>query len=115
MSSLELVLYMPVLMLIILLVVQFALVYFGKMVASSVARETARIARVYDDPGRARAAGERYAADMGKGVLEDVSIDVVADGDSFRVVVTGHAQRITPFPIPRVSQTVEGPVEEYQP
>ena len=112
-SSVELVLYMPVLMLVIFIAVQLALVWFGNQAASAVARETARVARVYEDEGRAHQAGMHYADNIGKGVLEDASIDVAITGDLVRVTVTGHAQEISPIGVPQVSQTVEGPVEEF--
>jgi Flp pilus assembly protein TadG len=112
-SSVELVLYMPLLMLIIFIAVQFSLVWFGNQAASAVARETARQARVYDD-GRAIQEGRRYAATIGDGVLEDVHITVERVGDNrVRVTVTGKAQEISPIGVPTVSQTVEGPIEEF--
>lgn len=114
-SSVELVLYMPLLMFIIFLAVQFSLVWFGNQAASAVARETARTARVYVDTGRAQEDGYRYAATIGDGVLEDVHITVTRVGDDrVRVTVTGRAQEISPIGVPTVSQTVEGPIEEFQ-
>ena len=47
-SSLELVLYMPLLLMAIFLTVQFALVYLGNQVISSSARQAARVARTGD-------------------------------------------------------------------
>ena len=116
-SSVELVLYMPVLMLIILIAVQFSLVWFGNQAASAVARETARQARVYhDEPQQAIEEGRRYAATIGNGVLEDVHITIEPVGDNrVRVTVTGKAQEISPIGVPTVSQTVEGPIEEFFP
>ena len=112
-SSVELVLYMPLLMLIILIAVQFSLVWFGNQAASAVARETARKARVYDE-GQALQEGRRYAATIGDGVLEDVHITIERVGDNrVRVTVTGKAQEISPIGVPTVSQTVEGPIEEF--
>jgi Flp pilus assembly protein TadG len=114
-SSVELVLYMPLLMLVIFIVVQFALVWYGNQTASAVARETARNARVYADEGRARETGYRYAHTIGDGVLEDVRITVTRVGDGrIRVTVTGRAQEISPIGVPTVSQTVEGPIEEFE-
>lgn len=115
-SSVELVFVMPLLMFIIFIGVQFSLVWFGNQAASAVARETARVARVYEDPGRARSEGYQYAANIGEGVLEDVTITIIPIGDDrIRVTVTGHAQKVSPVGVPTVSQTVEGPIEEYDP
>ena len=114
-SSVELVLYTPLLMFAIFLVVQFTMVYLGNSAASAVAREAARVARTTGDPGQAHQAGVQYAANIGKGVLEDydVTVTMFDNGDRVRVTVTGHAQEISPVGVPLVSQTVEGPVEQF--
>jgi Flp pilus assembly protein TadG len=112
-SSVELVLYMPLLIFIIFITVQLALSWFGNQAASAVARETARVARVYQDEARARQAGANYAANIGNGVLENVDIDVQIGDDYVRVTVTGEAQKVSPIGVPRVSETVEGPIEEF--
>ena len=111
-SSIELVLYMPVLILIMFIAVQFALVWFGNQAASAVARETARVARVEKSEAAAHQAGNNLANNIGKGVLENVSIQVGIGDDLVRVTVTGTAQEISPIGVPQVSQTVEGPIEE---
>ena len=115
-SSVELVLYMPLLMFVIFIAVQFSLVWFGNQAASAVARETARTARVYDDDGRAGEAGHRYAAtDRRRRPRGRRASHVTRVGDDrVRVTVTGRAQEISPIGVPTVSQTVEGPIEEFQ-
>jgi hypothetical protein len=113
-SSVELVLYMPLLMLIIFIAVQFSLVWFGNQAASAVAREAARTARVHDDLGQGQEAGRRYWENIGDGVLEDPTITVERVGDRIRVTVTGRAQELIPGLAPTVSQTVEGPIEEFE-
>ncbi|KAA1427202.1 TadE/TadG family type IV pilus assembly protein [Nocardioides antri] len=114
-SSVELVLYMPLLMFIIFIAVQFSLVWFGNQAASSVARETARSARVSGDLALAEREGEAYADRLGGGVLEDADVTVVlVEGNRVRVTVTGHAQEISPIGVPTVSETVEGPLEEFE-
>lgn len=107
--------YMPLLMFVILLAVQASMVYLGNQAANAVARETARVARATGDAGAAQARGRAYAANIGKGVLEDVTIRVrPAGGDRVQVVVTGRAQEILPVGVPTVSETVEGPLEEFR-
>lgn len=106
--------YTPLLMLVIFLVVQFAMVYLGNQAASAVARETARVARTSLNNAEAEAAGRKYADQIGGGILTNARIDVQAvGGDGVRVVVTGEAQKISPIGVPRVSQTVEGPLEQF--
>jgi Flp pilus assembly protein TadG len=105
---------MPVLMITILFAVQFSLVYLGGQVASGAAREAARTARVTGDAGQAKAVGERIVAQIGKGVLDQASVVPQVGPERARVTVSGEASQILPFlPIPRVSETVEGPVERF--
>lgn len=107
--------YMPILMFVIFLAVQLSMVYLGNAAATAVAREAARVARVTGDLGAGRLAGYQYAANIGNGTLEDVDVNVVpVGGDRVRVVVSGRAQELAPAFVPRVSQTVEGPVEEFK-
>ena len=116
-SAVELVLYMPLLMIAILLTVQFALVYLGNQVASASAREASRVARVTGDVGQGTTKGYSYAADLGKGVLENVEVDVRQVGDNqMRVTVSGSAPQLLPFlDSPRVSEEVQGPIERFNP
>jgi len=115
-STVELVLYMPILMLAIFLTIQFSLIYLGNQAASAAAREAARVARTSLDRGQAEAAGEAYTSKIGKGILEDVQVIVTPVGtDQVRVEVRGHAQKITPFiDPPTVTQVVQGPLEEFR-
>ena len=113
-SAVELVLYMPLLMFVILFAVQFSLVYLGGQVASGAAREAARTARVTGKAGAAQTVGDRIVRDIGKGVLDDARVVPQVGAERARVTVSGEAQQILPFlPIPRVSETVEGPIERY--
>lgn len=107
--------YMPILLVITLLAVQFALLHLGRQTAGTVARETARVARVTGDVDEARVVGERYAQQLGSGVLEGQRIEVrlVDGGDRVRVTVSGEAMKILPAGVPRVEQTVEGPLEQF--
>jgi Flp pilus assembly protein TadG len=113
-SAVELVLYMPILMFTILFAVQFSLVYLGGQVASGAAREAARTARVTGDAGQAQAVGERIVRQIGQGVLDQAQVVPQIGPERARVTVSGQASKILPFlPIPRVSETVEGPVERF--
>ena len=108
-SAVEMAMYMPILLLFIFATVQFALVYLGNQAASAVAREASRVARTSDGD---TAAG---AANIGRGILEDVDVNVVrVGGDRVRAVVSGRAQELSPVLVPRVDQTVEGPIEQFR-
>ncbi|NYG55130.1 TadE family protein [Nocardioides perillae] len=110
----ELVLYTPLLMFVIFLAVQFVLVYLGNQAASAVAREASRVARTTQSEAEAQRAGRQLAENIGQGVLEDYDITIRLVGDErVRVTVTGRAQEISPVGVPRVSQSVEGPIERF--
>ena len=113
-SAVELVLYMPILMFTILFAVQFSLVYLGGQVASGAAREAARTARVTGNAAQAKAVGERIVNQIGQGVLNQAQVVPQVGEEQARVTVSGQASKILPFlPIPRVTETVEGPVERF--
>jgi Flp pilus assembly protein TadG len=126
-SSLELVLYMPTLMTVIFLTVQFSLVYLGNQVISSSARQAGRVARSVGngDPAIAQSDAKKvardYAAKVGYGLVTKVDVEVTlvetgASGQEMRVVVSGQALQLVPgVAAPRVSKTVQGPVEVFRP
>lgn len=116
-SAIELVLYMPLLMIAILVTVQFSLVYLGKEAASASAREAARVARVTGDPNQGEAKGRSYAADLGRGVLNGVDVTVVpVPGQQVRATVSGKAPELLPsfLGISRVTEIVQGPIERFE-
>lgn len=109
----ELVIYMPLLMLVILLAVQFSMYQLGRQAASSVARETARVVRVTGDAEAAKARGRVYVTQVGKGVLDDHTIEIKPIGtDRVQVVVTGQSLKILPW-VPPITQQVEAPLEQF--
>lgn len=120
-SSVELVLYTPMLMLVTLLAVQFALSWHGNEIAGAVARETARVVRAGGGDAQsladARARGMAYAEAIGGNALRDVDIEavVIAEDLEVRVTVTGRSVEIIGGLAPRVSATVQGPVEVFRP
>lgn len=116
-NAIELVLYMPLLMIAILITVQFSLTYLGKEAASGAAREAARVARVTGDATAGEAKGRSYAADLGRGVLTNVNVEVVpVPGQQVRATVSGSAPKLLPgfLGVARVSEDVQGPIERFE-
>jgi Flp pilus assembly protein TadG len=113
--------YLPILFFVIFATVQASMLYLGNQAASAAAREAARVARSGGGSVQARqdavARGEQYAASVGRGVLEHVSVVVVpVAGGQVRAVVTGHGIQVVPgLPTPAIRQVSQGPVEQFRP
>jgi TadE-like protein len=120
-SSLELVLYMPLLMTAIFITVQFSLLYLGNQVVSSAARQAARVARTTGDQVAAEAKGKDYADKVGHGLVEHVEVNVVyvdngTPWPDIKVVVSGQALQLVPrVEVGEVTKTVQGPSESFRP
>lgn len=111
--------YTPLLMLAIFAIVQLALTWYGNELAGAVARETARVVRTGGGTDESVAAAERrareYAESIGGSSLRDVTVAVTRpDPLIVRVTVTGRAVEIVQGLAPRVSATVQGPVEGFR-
>lgn len=117
-SSVELIVFFPLLLAIILLAVQASLVWYGNEVAMTTARETARVLRTSSDAPADKAAAidwaRQYAADTANGGLTDVAVEVEVGADSVEVTVSGKAMDVFGGLTPRVSATVTGPVERFE-
>jgi Flp pilus assembly protein TadG len=118
-SSVELAFYTPILFLVIFMTIQFGLGWHANQVASASAREAARVARVGGGTAAAEAAGEargyQVAAAVGGRVLFDVIVDVDIVGANVRATVSGDPLGVVDGLTPRVSKTVEGPIEQFVP
>lgn len=118
-SSVELLVFFPLLMLIILITVQVALSWYGHEVAISTARETARAVReggtTPAELAQAEADGARYAMRVGGGrALTDVDVHIDIDGDETRVTVTGASMDIVAGLAPGVEASVTAPIEAFK-
>ncbi|MDH2423944.1 TadE/TadG family type IV pilus assembly protein [Sphaerisporangium sp. TRM90804] len=119
----ELALIMPVVLVVVLLIVQFALVFHGRQVADAAAREGARIARAAGaDGGGWQGAAETKAKNVvsaiGPELLEGASVQAWQKGDQRGVTVKGAAVAVIPL-LPGMSFTITstfgGPIECFRP
>ena len=119
-SSLELVLYMPTLMIAIFITVQFSLLYLGNQVVSSAARQAARIARTTGDSTMAELKGEALAGKIGHGLVENVQVTVIpvdngTPSPDIKVIASGQALQLVPWvTVGEVTKTVQGPSESFR-
>ena len=114
----ELVIAVPLLMLLILLIVQFAIWEHAEDIAHATAEEALAAARVQ---GGTAAAGQQRAqqviSQIGSSVLVGPQVSVTMTPADVTVTVTGTAERVVPLPglsFP-VTVTVTGPVEQFVP
>ena len=110
-SSVELLVFFPLLLLIVLLTVQVALSWYGNEVATSTAREVAREVR---SGSAAKADGEAYAHRVGGKALTEVSVDVVVVGNQVNVQVTGKSMDIIAGFAPKVQASVTSERETFR-
>ena len=117
-SSVELLVFFPLLLLIVLLTVQVALSWYGNEVATSTAREVAREVRSGSADSSAVAAakadGEDYAHRVGGKALTEVSVDVVVVGNQVNVQVTGKSMDIIAGFAPKVQASVTSERETFR-
>ncbi|MGI5165090.1 TadE/TadG family type IV pilus assembly protein [Spirillospora sp. CA-253888] len=118
-SSMELALLTPVLILVFLAVVQFAMVYHARHVALAAAQSGARVARTqpvgggWQEPAVAKATGD--VRKIGPNLLSGLAVRTGEGGDQRWVEVSGEAVRVIPFMTFKVTQRSEGPIECFRP
>jgi Flp pilus assembly protein TadG len=117
-GSAEIVVAVPLLMLLILLVIQFAVWANAESIAHATAEEALAAARVQ---GGTAAAGQQRAeqviSQIGSSVLVGPQVSVTMTPADVTVRVTGTAERVLPIPglTFAVTATVTGPVERFVP
>lgn len=106
----------PLLLLLVLAVVQFALWQHAVHVADAAAQEGARSARI---EGGSAASGQARAEDMlgtlGRTTVVDPRVTVRRDAERARVEVHGYASSVLPFLRLPVEASSEGPLERFRP
>ena len=117
-SSVELIIFFPLLLLVVLITVQVALTWYGNEVAIATAREVAREARVNSKGGdlsaAAKANGAAYARKVGGKALTDVEIDVSTTSDQVTVRVSGKSLDVVAGLSPRVKASVTSGRETFR-
>lgn len=111
-TSVEIVLFAPVMLLAILVLFQAGAVLFADLSARHAAEQGVQAARLH---GASGADGQVVAADLLEEInpkgLSDVDIDVVRDAETTTVTVTGTALPIIPIVPIQVTATASGPTE----
>lgn len=115
-TSAELVIVTPVLLLLVLLVVQVGLYFHASHIALAAAEEGARAARTRlgtAAAGQARA--RRFAAALGDGLIRSPVVTATRSPSTARVEVRGQVATVVPGLRLTVDRVVESPIERFIP
>ncbi len=108
----EFLLVISALMLVFLMMLQYALQAHARRVAQAAAEEALAATSAYDGSVPAgEAAGNHYLMDLGS--ISNGKVTVTRIGDTATVTVTGDAQQLLPFVPVHVSIHLEGPIEHF--
>jgi Flp pilus assembly protein TadG len=111
----EIVIVTPLLLLLVLLVIQFALAEQAEHVAQAAATQALATTRAQDGSTAAgHAQADAVLAQLG-GSLTSPSVTVARTATQATVTVSGTAETLIPGIRLRVHATVTGPVEEFEP
>lgn len=120
-SAIELAILAPALLILVMLVIQWALWFQARQVALNVAQDGARYAREQQPgwPQQAVSQAESFYTQVGTKVLTDMQVQVNPPGgapDQVFVTVTGHVPTLIPGMSPlSVRETSGGDVECFRP
>lgn len=108
----ETVVAMPVLMLLFAVVIQAAVFFHARGVATTAARQGLDRARVLNGSvGDGQAAAEQFLTQAGGGLQEPTTVAVERTAEQATVTVTGEVMWLIPGPRPAITVTVSAPVE----
>ena len=117
-STIEWALLTPILVIVIMTVIQFALVYHARQVALAAAQSGARTARTQvtgDWQGAAEARARAGVAQIGPELITPLSVQAGGNADERWVEVSGSAVSLVPFMTFKVHERSGGPIECYRP
>lgn len=112
--SVQLVVLVPVVMLILLTIIQFALVQHAHHIAQSAAARALAAARAQNGtPADGDTRARQVLASIGGDVLTHAQITVTRTGDTVRIEVVGDVLAVVPGTTLRVRAVAAGPVEQW--
>lgn len=115
-ATTQLVVALPALVLLLMLVVQFALYQHASHLVTAAAQEGVQAAQVErGSAGAGRAGAEGFLAQANRGVVEGTTVDVSRSATSTRVVVTGRVLSLVPGFGLGVRGVADGPNEVFAP
>ena len=115
-ATTALVLILPVVLLAVMVVVQFALAYHARQVVTAAAQDAAFAATASGaSPDTATNTAQHVVDSAGSGLVRDVVIQVDGNTDAVRVEVTATVASVVPGLDLTVSGTSAAPTERFRP
>lgn len=106
----------PVLLLLLMLIVQFGLMFHARNVAEQAAQEGAAVARQFNGSASdGKADARALLAEVGTGTLRKQRVKVSRSDTRATATVSGVVVSVVPGLKLRVSESASGPVEHYVP
>lgn len=116
MSLAQVVITAPALLFLLMLIVQFGLLFHARNIAEEAAQEGVAAARRFDGTtADAQASALQLLAAVGDGTLKDRDVDASRTNAVATVTVTGKVVSVVPGLALDVSESASGPVEQYVP
>lgn len=113
-ASAELVIATPLLLLLVLGIIQFAMWEHATHVAQAIAQQSLAAGRVQGGTNQAATAeAHSVLAQLGSGVLVHSDVSATRGSETTTVVVTGQAEGILPFLTLPVRSVATGPTEQF--
>jgi Flp pilus assembly protein TadG len=115
-ATTEFVIIVPALVLLIMLVIQFALYYHAANVATAAAQDSVRAARIETgSAGAGQARAHELLSHAGGSVFSSVSVQTSRGGRSAHAEVDGTVVSVIPGLDLHVTRSADGPVEQFLP
>ena len=116
MSLAQVVITAPALLFLLMLIVQFGLMFHARNIAEQAAQDGVAVARRFDGTAsQARGEALQLLTAVGQGTLKNRGVAAHRTADTATVTVTGTVVSVVPGVSLSVSESASGPVEKYVP
>ena len=116
MSLAQVVITAPALLFLLMLIVQFGLMFHARNIAEQAAQEGAAVARRFDGTqAQGREKALQLLTAVGEGTLKNRNVTANRTAETATVTVTGTVVSVVPGFSLSVSERAAGPVEKYVP
>lgn len=116
MSLAQVVITAPALLFLLMLIVQFGLMFHARNIAEQAAQEGVAAARSFDGTtAQGRESALQLLAAIGEGTLKGREVVATRTGTTATVTVTGTVVSVVPGFALSISESASGPVEQYVP